>query len=158
MIQDKENIFSGALASDGSRTGQVISGTTFSTNVLDLRNSSTLASGAESEDGISGKTAYVTFHVVQGFNNLTSLTVSLQTDEVSSMAGTTILGSKTFQLSELTTNRTIWSLPMPLGLVRRYLAAVYIVNGTSPTQGSIFAYVSLSRQRNVVYGGGFAVR
>ena len=53
MILDLQTMFSGAVASDGTKTGQAVTATAISTNVLDLRNASTptlVDEGAVGED------------------------------------------------------------------------------------------------------------
>jgi hypothetical protein len=51
MILDLQTMFSGSVASDGTKTGQAVTASAISTNVVDLRQAATPATA---DEGISG--------------------------------------------------------------------------------------------------------
>lgn len=155
MLQDLNTIFSGAVAADGTRTAQAITATAISTNVLDARQ----PNGAPTlkDEGIFGQDLWLNVVVVQAFNNLTSLTVTFESDSASTLASAPVVHfSKTIALAGLTAGAAI-RVQVPSDDYKRYLGLRYTVTGTAPTQGSVMAFLSLDPQRNVIYPSGFTV-
>lgn len=130
---------------------QAITATARSTNQLDMGAPGSVFSGRQlTRDIGAGRPVRLFLIVTQGFNTLTSLTVSLRTD------GDTAFGSP----------NTIWTLPtIPLASlvvgakfalppitgpfpVERYVELLYTVVGTNPTLGAITAGVVADDQRN----------
>lgn len=156
MLQDVNSIFSGAIAADGTRTAQAVTATAVSTNQLDLRNSGVLALKNE---GIVGQNIYLNVDVIQAFNNLTSLTITLETDSTSNLATspTTHL-SFTVLLAALTAGAKVVQVALPvLPNYERYMGVRYTVTGGAPTLGSVMAYLSLDPQSNTGYPSGFTL-
>jgi len=155
MLQDLNTIFSGAVAADGTRTAQAITATAISTNVLDARQ----PNGAPTlkDEGIFGQDLWLNVVVVQAFNNLTSLTVTFESDSASTLASAPVVHfSRTIALAGLTAGAAI-RVQVPSDDYKRYLGLRYTVTGTAPTQGSVMAFLSLDPQRNVIYPSGFTV-
>lgn len=156
MIFDSSLIFSGATGFDGTRTAQAITGTTLSTNVLDTRNSTSPSIVDES----TGSNLWLVLYVQQAFNNLTSLTVSLESDSSSSLAvAPAVHAAVTMPLARLASPGQVWAINVPSADVKRYLGVRYTVNGAAPSQGSLFAFMTPTPQRNTHFASGlnFAV-
>ena len=119
MILDEQNIFS---------DNQAITSSCESTNVLDFGKRE-LAFGTPVE---------LFIQVAESFNNLTSLTISVQTSENEAFSEAVDLIEQTILLDELKAGfvSTIKFLPKGnLGFMRLY----YTVDGSNPTTGKIVA-------------------
>jgi hypothetical protein len=140
MIQELNTIFSGAVAADGTRVGQAITATALSANIVDTRIANL---PALQDTGIGGSMLYLVVCVAQAFNNLTSLTITLETDSTSNLATspTTHL-TFTVPLASLTAGAVIACAPMPSGQFKRYMALRYTVNGVNPSAGSVSSYLT----------------
>lgn len=141
MIMDRTLLFS---------DGQAITATAASTNVIDLGATGTVY-GASSpivrEIGF-GTEAELVVAATQTFNNLTSLTISLETDDNAAFSSaTTVWTSPAYTLAQLAAGAK-YLLPdsIPAGVNERYLRLKYTVAGTAPTTGKITAGVVAGRQ------------
>lgn len=155
MIQDTQEIFSGAIAANGTRSGQAITATALSTNVLDFRNgtSPTLA-----DEGISGPELWLVVVVTQAFNNLTSLTITLESAvDTGISTSPTVHVTKTALLAALTAGATVLRVQLPSDDYQRYVGVRYTVAGTAPTTGAVMAFFTMDINRNVNYPSGFTV-
>lgn len=156
MLQDLNTIFSGAVAADGTRTAQAITATAVSTNVLDARQPGGVPT--LKDEGIVGEDLWLVVQVIQAFNTLTSLTITLESDSASSLASAPVVHfSKTIALAALIAGSTAVRVPMPSDDYKRYIGLRYTVTGANPTQGSVMAFLTLDPQRNVIYPGSFTV-
>ena len=155
MYQDTQTMFSGAIAADGTRTPQPITATAISTNVMDLRNG---ASPALKDEGMFGRDCWLDIVVPAAFNNLTSLTITLESDSTSNLATAPVVHfSKTILLANLTAGSNPVRVQVPSDDYKRYLGVRYTVTGTAPTLGSVYAFLVLDAQRSVNYPSGFTV-
>lgn len=157
MIQDTQEIFSGAIAADGTRSAQAITATAISTNVIDLRGN--LASfPALVDEGISGPETWLVVQVLAAFNTLTSLVITLESDSTADLATAPVVHfSKTILLAGLTANTNVIRVQLPSDNYKRYLGMRYTVTGSNPTLGTLYAFLVLDVQRNVIYPSGFTV-
>jgi hypothetical protein len=156
MLQDLNTIFSGAVAADGTRTAQAVTATAISTNVLDARQ----PAGAPTlkDEGVFGQDLWLVVQVIQAFNNLTSLTVTLESDSASTLASAPVVHfSKTIALAALTAGSTAVRVQIPSDLYKRYIGVRYTVTGTAPTTGSVMSFLTLDAQNNILYPSGFTV-
>lgn len=157
MLQDVNSILSGAIAADGTRTAQAITATAISTNVIDLRQPGGVPT-LKDEGLFGGKDLWLIISVGQAFNNLTSLTITIESDSASSLASAPVVHfSKTIALAALTAGSTAVRVQLPSDDYKRYLGVRYTVTGTNPSQGSVMAFVALDAQRNVNYPGSFTI-
>jgi hypothetical protein len=155
MIMDSQELFSGAIAADGTRSAQAITATAISTNVLDLRNAAT---PALADEGMKGQELWLIVQVIAAFNTLTSLTITLESDSASTLASAPVVHySKTIALAALTAGSNAVRVQIPSDDYKRYLGVRYTVTGTNPTLGSVIAFLTLDPQRNVIYPSGFTV-
>jgi hypothetical protein len=131
---------------------QAIVATAPSTNYYDIGPSGTVYGAASAIVRDVGKGEPIPFRVqiVETFNTLTSLTVSLETDDNTAF-GTpiTVLTSPAIPLATLVAG--YWLQPfdyLPRGLNERYFQMRYTVTGTVPTLGKITAGVVAKHQNN----------
>jgi hypothetical protein len=127
--------------------GQAITATTASTNNIDLGTSGS-ASGFYLKDQGFGTRVPMVVAVTQSFNNLTSLTISVQTDDNAAFSSpNTVWTSPAYPLADLATGKR-YLLPdhFPAGVNERYVRLMYTVAGTAPTLGKITAGTAAARQ------------
>lgn len=134
MILDRQTLMSDR---------QAITATAGSTDQIDL---SPRATGLIRDIG-AGKGIPLFVQVVETFNNLTSLTVSVQTDEDPAFGSPkTVAVSPAIPLASLVAGFSFPQLVdhIPRGSDERYMRLLYTVAGTAPTTGRITAGVALS--------------
>jgi len=134
---------------------QAITATAASTNVIDLGATGTPFGGsAMTRDiGIGEECVYLSVRVTETFNNLTSLTVAVQTSPDNS-TWTTIQSGATVALASLVAGFQFDTpYEFPEGTKARYVRLNYTVAGTAPTTGKITAGVVMARQTNKTIGG-----
>ena len=112
---------------------QAITASAASTDVVDL--------GANRDIG-AGEPLYVLVQVMQAFDNLTSLTIALQTSATENFASPVQLTARTVALASLTAGATFSVGPVPGGTLR-YVRLYYTVTGTTPTTGKITAGIGV---------------
>ena len=108
---------------------QAITASAASTDVVDL--------GANRDIG-AGEPLYVLVQVMQAFDNLTSLTIALQTSATENFVSPVQLTARTVALASLTAGATFSIGPVPGGTLR-YVRLYYTVTGSAPTVGKITA-------------------
>ena len=129
-----------ALFSDG----QSVTATTFSTHVEDLGSHDI----DYSRDTGLGTAIPLEVAVTQSFNNLTSLTISVETDDTAAFSSpTTVFTSPAYTLAQVAAGAK-YLLPdaLPAGIAERYVRMKYTVSGTAPTTGKITVGVCAARQ------------
>lgn len=132
MILDNQTLLSNA---------QAIVATAGSTNQIDL---SPRGAGIVNDIG-NGIQVPIMVQVVEAFNTLTSLTVSLQVDEDSAFGSPkTVATTPAIPLASLVAGYLFNLDYIPRGANERYMRLLYTVAGTAPTTGKITAGVSLS--------------
>lgn len=134
-----------------SPTPQAITATAASVDQIDL---GPLGQGQTIRDIGVGGDAYLVVKTVAGFNNLTSLTVALQTDDNAAFSSpVTLWTSQAILLAQLTANRQllVFSLKGAQGPYERFIRLNYTVAGTAPTQGSVEAFITLDAQQYRAY-------
>ena len=146
MIFDNTLLFSDA---------QAITADAGSTNTVDLGATGTPYGGvALVRDIGKGSKIPLSITVVETFNNLTSLAVSLQVDDNSSFSSAkTVVVSAPILAAALVAGAQI-EVPdyIPQGANERYMRLYYGVTGTAPTTGKITAGDVAARQTNFVGG------
>lgn len=145
MILDKTTEFSNAQAitADAASTNQIdlgAAGTSYGASVAVRRD---VGIGAHNEIPI-------TINVVEAFNNLTSLAISVQVDnDVAFGSPKTIATSAAIPLASLVNGYTFqFPAALPEGTDERYVRLYYDITGTAPTLGKITAGVVAGRQTN----------
>lgn len=132
MILDNQTLLSDA---------QAITADAGSTNQIDL---SPRASGVIRDIG-PGQNVPLLIQVVEAFNNLTSLVVSVQVDEDSAFGSpTTVVSTAAIPLAQLVAGYAFNLDYVPRLSNERYMRLFYDITGTAPTTGKITAGVNLS--------------
>jgi hypothetical protein len=132
MILDRQTLFSDR---------QLVTATAGSVDQIDL---SPRGAGIVRDIGV-GSNIPLFIQVVENFNNLTSLTVSLQVDEDSAFGSPkTVAVTPAIPLAQLVAGYKFNMDYVPRGTDERYMRLLYTVAGTAPTTGRITAGVSLS--------------
>lgn len=143
MIVDNTLVFSDS---------QAVTATAASTNVIDLGPVGTPygASAAVSFDIGKGSEIPILIEVTEAFNNLTSVTFSLETDDNSAFSSAaTVAQGPAVLLAGLGLGAVInFPAELPIGINERYLRLKYTLAGTAPTTGKIFAGIVAARQTN----------
>ena len=132
MIFDTQSLFSDA---------QAITADAVSTNVIDLGVPSTPmhAAGPITQDVGRGRDIPIRVQVVEDFNTLTSLTISVQVDTVENFASPTTVLSVTVPLAGLVAGYVLPVQYIPLRTNEQFMRLDYNVTGTDPTTGAITA-------------------
>ncbi|EIY2246820.1 TPA: Bbp16 family capsid cement protein [Klebsiella pneumoniae] len=129
MLLDQQALFSAA---------QAITATAASTNVIDT--------GSNKDVGKYGDIPLL-IQVVEGFNNLTSLTVTVQTDDNSAFSSASDVLSMTIPLASLVLGYKSPVITLPMKM-ERYIRLNYTVTGTAPTTGKVTAGITGGVQTN----------
>lgn len=140
MIFSAQQLFSDA---------QAVTATARSTNVIDTGVRGTPYGAVAPLNGDIGKGNKVCFlaQVVEDFDNLTSLTIAIETGATDALG--TVIASVTVPLADLVAGGQIPVDVLPNGLTERYLGMRYTVTGTAPTAGAITAGITMGNQTNV---------
>jgi hypothetical protein len=143
MILDNTVIFSDS---------QAITATAGSTNVIDIGAAGTVYGAAAAVNRDIGKATDIPIFitVMEAFNTLTSLTLSLETDDNAAFSSpVTVASGPAIPLASLTLGATInWPARLPEGVNERYVRLKYTVGGSNPTLGKITAAVVAGKQTN----------
>ncbi len=139
MIFSAQQLFSNA---------QAITATAASENVIDLGVAGTPHGGNQLNRDV-GKGNKVCFlaQVVETFNNLTSLQISIETGSTTSLG--TVIVSQTVLLADLAAGKQMAFDVLPNGITERYLGMRYTVTGTAPGAGKVTSGITLGNQTNV---------
>lgn len=129
MLLDQQALFSAA---------QAITATAASTNVIDT--------GSNKDVGKYGDIPLL-IQVVEGFNNLTSLTVTVQTDDNSAFSSAADVLSMTIPLASLVLGYKSPVITLPMKM-ERYIRLNYTVTGTAPTTGKVTTGITGGVQTN----------
>lgn len=87
--------------------------------------------------------------VTEAFNNLTSLQVSVETDDNSAFSSpATVYTGSAVPLASLVAGYRFPLQDVPKGQIEQYVRLKYTVVGTAPTTGKIFAAVTAGNQSN----------
>lgn len=129
MLLDQQALFSAA---------QAITATAASTNVIDT--------GSNKDVGKYGDIPLL-IQVVEAFNNLTSLTVTVQTDDNSAFSSAADVLTMTIPLASLVLGYKSPVITLPMKM-ERYIRLNYTVTGTSPTTGKVTAGITGGVQTN----------
>ena len=136
MIFDQQTLLSDA---------QAITADAASTNVIDL---GPIASGLVRDIG-KGQPIPLRIQVVETFNNLTSMTFALQTDDNEAFASPkTVWVSGSIVLADLKAGYVQIPEWIPRGTNERYMRVYYDITGTAPTTGKVTAGIVMGAQSN----------
>lgn len=129
MILDNQTLLS---------NDQAITADAGSTNVIDL---SPVASGLVRDIG-PGKAIPLLIQVTEDFNNMTSMVVSIQTDDNSGFATPkTVVSTGAIPLADLKAGYQVNLDYVPRGTNEKFMRVYYDITGTAPTTGKVKAGV-----------------
>ncbi|ENJ8541417.1 hypothetical protein AB2M82_002778 [Raoultella planticola] len=129
MLLDQQALFSAA---------QAITASAASTNVIDT--------GSNKDVGKYGNIPLL-IQVTEAFNNLTSLTVTVQTDDNSAFGSPTDVLTMTIPAASLVPGYKSPVITLPMKM-ERYIRLNYTVTGTAPTTGKVTAGITGGVQTN----------
>jgi len=96
--------------------------------------------------GAIGEEEWIYVKVDEAFNTLTSLTISLVTDDALPVdASSTVLVSKSVALADLTADTPVMRVRVPRNQ-KQYVGMYYTVVGTDPTEGTVTAFTTENLQ------------
>lgn len=128
---------------------QAITASANSTNVIDtgLRGTPFRAVAALDGDIGRGTKIPVLIQVTEDFDNLTSLTITVETG-ASDTLGTSIL-SQTILAADLVAGKQVAFDVLPNDLTEQFLGIAYTVTGSAPSAGRVMAGITMGNQTNV---------
>lgn len=129
---------------------QAITADAGSTNVIDLKANGNLVGGSGGITRSLGKGNKVPLlvQVVEAFNNLTSLAISVQTDDNAAFSSAKTVLTETVLLADLVAGKQFNLDFLPRGVNEQYVRIYYDVTGTAPTTGKITAGIVHGVQSN----------
>jgi hypothetical protein len=160
MILDLQSMFSGTVAADGTKTGQSITATAISTNVIDR--SGGIASFPTLED--EGTNPDEQWLIVQaktaaaGGDAAKTLTITLESALDAGLTSSPVVhfSSPAILGSAITLGATLVRTPLPSADYKKFIGLRYTVSAGF-TAFEILAYITPDPQRNVIYPTGFTV-
>ena len=158
MLLDLQTMFSGSVASDGTKTGQGITATAISANVLDLRNSTALAAV---DDGLNPADGCLIVQVqtsAAGGDAAKTLTITLESSSTADLATSPVVHAASGAIlgSALVAGAMVAKFWLPSADYKRYLGLRYTVSAGF-TSFNILAYLSDGLQRNTLFPAAFTI-
>lgn len=149
MILDSQSKFSDA---------QAVTVTAISTNVLDLRNSS---SPALADEGMSGPELWLVIQAGASFTaaGAGTLTITLESSATADLATSPTIHAtiQAIAIAGLVAGSVLARMQIPSGDYKRYLGVRYTVATGPFTAGAVSAFVTPDIQRNITYPTSYTV-
>jgi len=160
MILSLNDILSGTVAADGTKTGQAVTSTAISGNVIDLRNAASPATADEAIQG--GVGLWLVVQTLTAFTTGTSatLTITLESAADAGLTSGPVVHSTLISgalVAALPANTVLSRLQLPSADYKRYLGLRYTVGVGTMTAGTIHAFLTPDIQRNVNYPTNYTV-
>lgn len=157
MILDMQTMFSGTIASDGTKTGQAITATAISVNVVDQRNAATPAL-AEEFHGLPSWLLIQAQTAAAGGDAAKTLTTTLESDSAVTLASAPVVHASTGPIvgAAILAGAILACLRIPSDLYKRYLGLRYTVSAGF-TSFNILAFITDSPQKNKIFAAGFTI-
>lgn len=158
MFLDLQTMFSGSVAANGTKTGDAITATAISANVLDLRQSGALALA---DEGLNPDEAwlYITaLTAANGADAAKTLTITLESDSAVGLGTTPVVhwSSGAILGSAILAGTVLARIPLPSADYQRYLGLRYTVSAAF-TAFAVTANITPDIQRNKIYPTGFTI-
>jgi hypothetical protein len=159
MIIDLQTTFSGVTSAAGVKTGDAVTVTAISANVLDMRNQATptlVDEGLLEDLWLVVQTDSSADFTAAG---AATLTITLESDSTANLATAPVVHFSTAAIAKATLlkNTTVARTAPPSDDYKRFLGLRYTVATGPFTAGAILAYLTPTLQRNKTYPVGFAV-
>lgn len=160
MILDLQSMFSGTVAADGTKTGQSITATAISTNVIDRAGGYASGFPTLEDEGIND----IPWLIVQsktaaaGGDAAKTLTITLESAADAGLTSGPVVHYSTPAIlgSAITAGATHVRIQLPSADYKRFIGLRYTVSAGF-TAFEMLAYLTPDPQRNVIYPVGFAV-
>lgn len=160
MFLDLQSMFSGTVAADGTKTGQAITATAISANVIDRAGGQAAGFPALEDEGIND----IPWLVVQaqtaavGGDAAKTLTITLESAADAGLTSGPVVhyASAAILGAAITLGATLVRTQLPSGDYKRFIGLRYTVSAGF-TAFAILAYLTPDVQRNVIYPVGFVV-
>lgn len=158
MLKDLQEVFSGTTTAAGVTTGDAITVTAISSNVIDLRNGSL----ALADEGVSGPEMWLMVQVTDNAftaAGAATLTITLESDTAVGLGASPVVHYSTPAIGKATlvVGYTAVRVQIPSGDYKRYLGLRYTVATGPMTAGNVVAFITPDVQRNVIYPGSFTL-
>lgn len=161
MFLDLQSMFSGTVAADGTKTGQAITATAISTNVIDRAGG--LASGfpALEDEGTNPDEQWLIVQAktaAAGGDAAKTITITLESAADAGLTSGPVVHYSTTAIlgSAVTAGATLVRVAIPSADYKRYIGLRYTVSAGF-TSFEMLAYITPDPQRNVIYPTGFTV-
>lgn len=160
MILDTQLKFSGSIAAGNAatRSGQAITATAISTNVVDLRQAATPALADEALVGGDMWLVVIALTAAAGGDSAKTLTITLESDSTADLATSATVHYSTAAIagSAITAGAVLARIKLPSGDYERYLGLRYTVSA-SFTSFQVLAFLTPDVARNVIYPSGITI-
>jgi hypothetical protein len=161
MILDLQTMLSGTVAADGTKTGQALTATAISGNVIDRAGG--LASGFPTleDEGTNPDEQWLIVAAqtaAAGGDAAKTLTITLESAADAGLTSGPVVHYSTPAIlgSAITLGATLLRIPLPSADYKRFIGLRYTVSAGF-TAFAIMAFITPDPQRNVIYPVGFAV-
>lgn len=160
MILDLQTQFSGTVDAAGTKTGQAITATAISTNVLDRAGGYIAGFPALEDEGIN-EGAWLIVQAVSaaaGGDAAKTLTITLESAADAALSSGPVVHASTTAITgaTITAGAVLWRIQLPAADYKRFIGLRYTVSAGF-TAFPILAFIAVEPQRNVIYPTGFAV-
>lgn len=161
MILDTQTFFSGTLAADGTKTGQPLTATAISQNVVDRAGGLTTGFPALEDEGLNPDESWLVIQVVTaaaGGDAAKTLTITLESAADAGLTSGPVVHYSTTAITgaTLVAGYVAVRIPLPSADYKRFIGIRYTVSAGF-TSFPILAFITADVQRNVIYPTGFAV-
>lgn len=161
MILDTQTTFSGTTAADGTKTGQAITATAISTNVIDRAGGYVSGFPTLEDEGTNPDETWLIVQAVSaaaGGDAAKTLTITLESAADAGLTSGPVVHASTTAIlgSAITAGAVLWRIALPSADYKRYIGLRYTVSAGF-TSFPILAFIVADPQRNVIYPTGFAV-
>jgi len=159
MILDLQTMFSGSVSAAGVKTGQGITATAISDNVLDRKGGQ---SGPTLEDeGLSGPETWLIVQALTaaaGGDAAKTLTITLESDTTANLATAPVVhfASAAITGAAIIAGATLVRVQMPSADYKTFIGLRYTVSAGF-TSFAITAFITPDVARNVIYPVGFTI-
>lgn len=160
MFIDLQSMFSGTVAADGTKTGQGITATAISGNVID-RTGGLVSFPALEDEGTNPDEQWLIVQAqtaANGADAAKTLTITLESAADAGLTSGPVVhyASAAILGSAITLGATLVRVGLPSADYKRFIGLRYTVSAGF-TSFNILAYLTPDPQRNVIYPVGFAV-
>lgn len=161
MILDLQTMFSGSVAADGTKTGQSITATAISANVLDRAGGLSSGFPTLEDEGTNPNAQWLIVQALgaaAGGDAAKTLTITLESAADTGLSSGPVVhySSPAILGSAITAGATLVRIPIPSGDYKRYIGLRYTVSAGF-TAFPVTAFITPDPQRNVIYPVGYAV-